>query len=195
MPWFNDYTNFSDEDLMHLIARNNAAAMKELYRRYNKKIYAFLYRMLGNDDDKAQDFLQEVFLRIVDKASSFNSDQRFRNWIFSVASNLCKNEYRRLRVRHQTTNDPAIDEQPGDFNDPDDRIDQRDLQSAIFKELLKIDDEQRETFLLRFQQQYSIKEISEIQQCPDGTVKSRLYNTTRKLALILKAYNPYITEA
>jgi RNA polymerase sigma-70 factor (ECF subfamily) len=195
MSWFTDYTKFSDEDLMHLIARNNTAGVKELYRRYNKKIYAFLYRMLGNDEDKAQDFLQEVFLRIVDKAGNFNPDQRFRNWVFSMASNLCKNEYRRLQVRQQTTNDPDIDEQPGDYNDPDAKIDQRDLQSAIFKELLKIDDEQRETFLLRFQQQYSIKEISEIQQCPDGTVKSRLHNTTRKLALKLKAYNPYIIEA
>jgi RNA polymerase sigma-70 factor (ECF subfamily) len=139
--------------------------------------------------------LQEVFLRIVDKAGNFNPDQRFRNWVFSMASNLCKNEYRRLQARQQTTNDPDIDEQPGDYNDPDAKIDQRDLQSAIFKELLKIDDEQRETFLLRFQQQYSIKEISEIQQCPDGTVKSRLHNTTRKLALKLKAYNPYIIEA
>jgi len=194
MPWLTDYTKFSDEDLMHLIARNSAAGMKELYRRYNKKIYVYLYRMLGNDEDKTQDFLQEVFLRIVDKAGSFNSDQKFRNWVFSMASNLCKNEYRRLQVRNQTSNDPAIEEQPGDFHDPDDQIDHRDLQSAVYKELLKIEDEQRETFLLRFQQHYSIKEISEIQQCPDGTIKSRLHNTTRKLALKLKAYNPYITE-
>ena len=39
MSWFTDYTKFPDEDLMHLIARNNTAGVKELYRRYNKKIY------------------------------------------------------------------------------------------------------------------------------------------------------------
>ena len=177
---------------MHLVAEHNPAGVRELYRRYNKRLLSYLYRMLGSDKEKARDFLQEIFLRIVDNAQNFNSDQKFRNWVFRVASNLCKNEYRRLRVRSQTDNDPDIDQHLSDLDDQDHRIDARDLESAIAKELLKIEDEHRETFLLRFQQQYTIKEISEILNCPDGTVKSRLHNTTRKLALKLKEYNPYL---
>jgi RNA polymerase sigma-70 factor (ECF subfamily) len=192
--WFTDYHNSTDEQLMQLVANNNPAGVKELYKRYSKKLLSYLFRMLGGDEDKAQDFLQEIFLRIVDKAADFDSGQKFQTWVFSISSNLCKNEYRRLKVRNKTENDSDLDQHFSVKSDHECTIDYRDLESAIQKELMKIDDQHRQTFLLRFQQNYTIREISEILNCPDGTVKSRLHHTTRRLASKLQEYNPYLKE-
>jgi RNA polymerase sigma-70 factor (ECF subfamily) len=76
----------------------------------------------------------------------------------------------------------------------DQRIDRRRLEKALSEELEKLDDGHRSAFLLRHQESLSIKEIGEILGCSEGTIKSRLFYTTRKLASKLGAFNPYLTE-
>jgi len=68
LKWFGNYTELSDEQLMALIASGKTAAIKELYNRYNEKLLYYLYRMMGSNEDKAQDLLQDVFLKIIDKS-------------------------------------------------------------------------------------------------------------------------------
>ena len=73
-------------------------------------------------------------------------------------------------------------------------LEQNMLKEAIQSELLQMDYERMSTFILRFQENYSIAEIGEILNCSPGTVKSRLHYTTRSLASKLKEYNPYEIE-
>jgi hypothetical protein len=89
----------SDEKLMGLLGRGDIAAFDELYDRYGGRLLRYFHRMLGRDEEKAQDFLQDIFLRIVERPELFSLDRRFSTWIFSVAHNMCKNEYRRAMVR------------------------------------------------------------------------------------------------
>ena len=77
---------------------------------------------------------------------------------------------------------------------PDQILDQKDFKDKLFAEVEKFDEDHRSAFLLRYQQNFGVKEISEILGCPEGTVKSRLFYTTKKLAEKLKAYNPYNKE-
>lgn len=74
------------------------------------------------------------------------------------------------------------------------KYDQRQFFSALQNELDQMEIEQQTTFLLRFQQNLSIKEISNILECSEGTIKSRLFYTTKKLAARLKDFNPNNTE-
>jgi len=147
--------------------------------------------MLGGNNNKAQDFLQEVFLKTIEKSDQFNVKMKFSTWIFTIASNLCKNEYRRLKVRETTRNEPDLDHHEQLFlNDQIQEIDQKDFEKAVLLELKRMDPEQSTTFILRYQENLSIREISEILNCSPGTIKSRIFYTTKKLATRLKDFNP-----
>jgi RNA polymerase sigma-70 factor (ECF subfamily) len=194
----NKYKKFSDEKLMGCIQRGGTSAFNELYNRYSKRLLFYFFRELGGDEEKAQDFLQDTFLKIVEKPDLFRTEKKFSTWIFTVAYNLCKNEYRRMEVREIVENDANIDEVSqsfqGEYHPAEQKVDQKIFEQALFDELKKLDDGHRSAFLLRYQQNFSIKEIAEILGCSQGTVKSRLFYTTQKLAAKLKAFNPYKTE-
>ena len=192
------YKKLSDEKLMEFIQRKDTSAFDELYRRYSQRLLLYFYRTLGGHQDKAQDFLQDIFTKIVEKPELFDSHRSFSSWIFAVAYNLCKNEYRRLGIREIIESNANIDQVSPDFESEqhptEQKVDQKIFQKALFDELEKMDDGHRSAFLLRYQQNLSIKEIGEILDCSEGTVKSRLHYTTKKMAVKLKAFNPHITE-
>jgi len=192
------YQKFSDEQLMVTLQHGDTFAFDELYNRYNKRLLHYFYRTLGGDAEKAQDFLQDLFLKIVEKPRLFHTEKKFASWVFTLAHNLCINEYRRLEVRKVIENNgdmdglaPGFDE---DYYYAEQTVDQKMFEKALLLELEKMEAGHRSVFLLRYQQNFSIKEISEILGCSAGTVKSRLFYTTRKLARKLKAFNPYNAE-
>jgi RNA polymerase sigma-70 factor (ECF subfamily) len=194
----NKYKKLSDERLMERIQRQDASAFDELYDRYGKRLLSYFLRELGGDEEKAQDFLQEVCLKIVEKPELFSTEKSFSAWIFVVAYNMCKNEYRRLGVRRIVKGNSDMEKVPqayeNDYQKVERSLDQKKFYDALIEELEKLEEDQRSTFILRYQQDLSIKEIGEILGCSEGTIKSRLYYTTKKLAARLKAFNLYKDE-
>jgi len=184
--------HLTDEDLLGRTAGGDTSAFDELYRRYSVRLLHYFARMLG--EEKAQDFLQELFLKVIQNADSFAAEGRFSSWIFSVAHNMCCNEYRYQAVRHDTI---AVDVDriaSGVPLDIDSRIDHVAFKRALHAELDGLDQDRRSTFLLRFQEGFAIADIARIMNCPVGTVKSRLFHTTRLLADRLRAFHPCLDE-
>jgi RNA polymerase sigma-70 factor (ECF subfamily) len=183
---------------MEFIQRGDTSAFDELYHRYSQRLLLYFFRELGCDEQKAQDFLQDAFLKILEKPGLFDPERKFSTWIFTVAYNMCKNEYRRLEVRGIVENNANMDEVSqgveNDYHPSEQNVDQERFEKALLAELEKFDDGHRSAFLLRYQQNLSIREIGEILGCSEGTIKSRLFYTTQKLAAKLKAFNPYKTE-
>lgn len=174
----------TDELLMEGIARGDTQAFSELYGRYKSKLLYYFYRMLGSDEAKAQDFLQDLFMKVVEKPDLFDSSRKFSTWIFSVAHNMCKNEYRKLEVRKimdRNSEEEAL-RKPSDELESDRRADIGSFNSALYKQLDLLDNDKRTTFILRFKEGLSIKEISEAMECSEGTVKSRLFYTNKHLS-------------
>ena len=93
--------SYSDEELMVQIKDGNSAAFEELYNRYSRVIFHYLYKMLGGLESLAQDFLHDIFLKIIEKPFLFDQSKKFKTWIFQIAHNKCKNEYRKKDVRNQ----------------------------------------------------------------------------------------------
>lgn len=192
------YEKLSDEKLMEFIQRGDTSGFDELYDRYSRRLLLYFFRELGGDEQKAQDFLQDIFLKIVEKPGLFDTERRFSTWIFTVAYNMCKNEYRRLEVRevfqNNVTAEAVSHDCEGEYRQPEQGVDQERFEKALLAELETFDDGHRSAFLLRYQQDLSIKEIGEVLGCSEGTVKSRLFYTTQKLASKLRAFNPHLTE-
>lgn len=181
----------SDAILMDLL-RSDSAAFAELYRRYEGRMYHYFLRMLNNDSEKAKDFLHDIFVKLFHYADSFNSDARFTTWIYTMAYNMCKNEYRKTASRQYETFEEAIPVKIGQNTTEtiEQETDFKAFSKALEDELNMVDSEQRSIFLLRYQADLPIKEIKNIVGCAEGTIKSRLFYLTKKLAKNLRAYNP-----
>ena len=177
---------------MELVGRGEIPAFDELYGRYGKRLLFYFYRMLSQDEPKAQDFLHDLFLKLVEHPERFSPDRRFSTWIFSVAHNMCKNEYRRKSRREVV--DLEFDAMPFDADTVIESIDRETFGGVLALELDALDEEQRTTFLLRYREQLTIREISEVLGCAEGTVKSRLYYTAKKLAARLRNFNPNVLQ-
>lgn len=170
----------TDSELMQLIVLGDQSAFAELYHRYKERMYYYFYRMLGNSSEQANDFLQELFMKLIEKPESYNPKFPFQTWFYSVANNMCKNEYRRREVRqeYQATETP---EPQLDFID-EKTIEPEQIVEKIFDTLEELGEEHRSAFLLRYREGFSIKDVAEILELPEGTVKSRLFYAKKMLA-------------
>lgn len=178
---------------MREIQRNNYKAFEELHLRYSKRLLHFMIKMLNNDTEKARDFLQEIFLKLVEKPYLFDTQKKFYSWIFTVAANMCRTAHRDSKAVHlsvdlnhlqRTSTEPVLvtRHDAGVFNE------------HLGRALDNLEYEQKETFLLRFQEDMSLNDIAEVMNCSVGTVKSRIYYTTRKLAGELQEFKPLLDK-
>jgi RNA polymerase sigma-70 factor (ECF subfamily) len=184
-----DYKKRSDEELMAMVLNKNELAFGELYCRYSKKMFSFFYRMLNCDKDKARDFLQDLFLKLIEKPQSFDPERKFPPWFYSLATNMCKNEYKKIKLRNEHSDSLSYSDVSVDTNIYDE-LDLKSFIGELYHFLENVDDDHRSAFLLRYGNNLSIKEIAEILECPEGTIKSRLYYTMKYLSERLTVYKP-----
>lgn len=178
-----DYTKYTDEDLMRLYTEGDTVAFEHIYARYESFMVNFFYRKLWNDRIKAEDFAHDLFTKIIDKPESFDLTRNFKTWLFSVANNMCKNEYKRQEVRKNTGYDvPEGVEAKDEVILPDMAVDKANFAEELKKELEKLNEKHREVFMLRHFEGLSLNEIAETLEINAGTVKSRLHHATKTLA-------------
>ena len=183
----------SDEALMELIKKGNEHAFDELYKRYSQKALAFFYRMYNNDEEKAQDALQDIFMKIVERPELFDATRKFSSWFFSIAWNMCKNEYKHITIKnsvHAEIRSTGNRHDESFFPKISGKIDGAAFRETLAATLESLPPDKRSAFLLKYQENRSIKEIAEIQSCSEGTVKSRLFYTVKQLAAQLAVFDP-----
>ncbi len=95
----NALSALTDAELMLRIGRGEHAAFDTLYNRYARRLGGFFLRMLAYDAAKAEDMVQELFVRVWTYRKEYRSDQPFATWLYAMAYNLCKNEYRHETIR------------------------------------------------------------------------------------------------
>lgn len=180
-----NYKNYSDEELMQFIKRGKEAAFDELYTRYADKMYGYFYKMLWQNSEKANDFTQEIFLKIIEKPHLFDTSKRFSTWVFTVANNLCKNEYRKNANKQKAYDGFSyLQEELTEYSIQ--KMDNELFINEINKAIETLEQKQKTCFLLRYKEELTVKEISKIVNCPEGTVKSRLHHATKKIQNAIK---------
>ena len=165
-----DLSKLSDKSLMGCVQDGNLEALENLYGLYSSRLLHYFHRMLNRDQEK--DFLHDLFVKIVERPTAFDTRQSFTTWIFTVAHNMCKNEYRRLEVgtRETTTEQIKMDRSTGPEN-TELSIDAKALKQTLLDALDELEPSHRTTFLLRYQEDLSIREISNILKCAEETTK------------------------
>jgi RNA polymerase sigma factor (sigma-70 family) len=186
------YKKETDENLMILIQKGDSKAFSELYDRYSIPLLNFFHRMLWKDKEKAEDFMQDLFTKLFQKPSQFDPSKKFKTWLYSSANNMCKNEYRKNGIHSDLSG--YVEEFVKESHETEepflDAVDSKTFNDILYKELDYLNENQKACFLLRYRDELSIKDISEIMNVSEGTVKSRLFYTLRKLAQKLKIFEP-----
>ncbi|MEO8227930.1 MAG: sigma-70 family RNA polymerase sigma factor [Gemmatimonadota bacterium] len=171
-------------------------ASTELVGLYRQRLVAFIDRMIG-DRDRAEDLVQEAFVRVFRHLHRFDQARKFSTWVYTIASNLAKNELRnRSRsplVLYQSVRTGNDDEQqPLQFEDtrsrPDDMYRQRYLRELVNRTVAQLPPHHRTVFVLRELEGKSYEEIAESTGMNLGTVKSRLNRARRAFAELIEPF-------
>lgn len=187
----------TDEQLMERFAtKRNEKAFEELYKRYAPRLKGFFMRMFSGNAALADDFLQELFLRIYEARDSYQQGKCFSTWVFSMAYNLCKNEYRHREIVEEYMSQQSYMEEKDYCVSPEFETvyDRQVFNEQLKKVLTSLTDEQRAAYTLRYEEELSVQEIAQVLHCPEGTVKSRLFYTLRILQHSLSNYNPQTSD-
>jgi RNA polymerase sigma-70 factor (ECF subfamily) len=186
----------SDSQIVQAFLRGEARAFGELVERYDKRLLNFVYRTVG-DRERAQDLVQETFVRVYRHLHRFDQTKKFSTWIYTIASNLAKNELRnRSRnplVLFQTIKKHwEADHRPLEWEDPklrpDDLFRKRHLKELVENAVAQLPEHHRIVFVLRELEGKTYEEIAEITGCNLGTVKSRLNRARNNFARIIAPF-------
>ncbi|MGD9893786.1 MAG: sigma-70 family RNA polymerase sigma factor [Dehalococcoidia bacterium] len=175
---------FDDEALVARIARGDVAAFMSVYDRYVPAVYALAAHLLGRME--AEDVVQEMFLRLWDKAGQFDPQRgRFRVWFLAIVRHHVVEESRRRGRRHQFAASEEVDRLLVAAVDPDGDIEElamrRERRTAVLDALKDLPDEQRRVLVLAYFGGLSQSAIARSLSWPLGTVKKRTRLAMQKL--------------
>ena len=168
-------------------------AFELIVTRFQVRLLNFVYRMIG-DRERAEDLVQEAFLRVYRHLDRFDRSRKFSTWIYTIASNLAKNELRNRgrsplvaleRSGRSDEGEPAPLEFEARGTRPDDLFDQRRLKALVDATVARLAVHHREVFVLRELEGKSYEEIAEVMRCNLGTVKSRLNRARQSFAELI----------
>jgi len=162
--------NSRDHALVERCKQGDRQALEVLVREYQRPVYNAAYRILGNPDDAA-DATQAAFLKAFENLESYDSNYKFFSWIYRIAINESINQSKRVS-REQFLED---DEIPSEIGPETDAV-ADDLSRGIQAGLMDLNEDYRTVIVLRHFSDFSYRQISEVLQIPEKTVKSRLYS-------------------
>ena len=170
----------------------NEAAWEELVRVHTRRVYAVCYRFTGTSDE-AQDLTQEVFLRVFRTLKSFRAGEgSFAVWLNRLTRNLLIDHYRRTKQDRATDSIeeqlPRIEESTAITSRTDSLLAGREAGELLQAALQRLSPELRETVILRDVEELEYREIAQVLNVPEGTVKSRLNRGRAELARILRKH-------
>ena len=180
----------ADAQLVARCLDGEDAAWESLVGTHARRVYSICYRFTGKDAE-AQDLTQEVFLRVFRNLSSFRAGEgAFAVWLGRLTRNLLIDHYRRTRNERMTDSIedemPHLEEKGAAISRTEGLLAGREASEVLRAGLAKLSPELRETVILRDIEDLDYREIAQVLQVPEGTVKSRLNRGRAELARILK---------
>jgi RNA polymerase sigma-70 factor (ECF subfamily) len=185
----------SSEDLMARIAKGDEDAFEILVNRHQTSVLNLIYRFIG-DRTQAKDLAQEVFLRVWQSATRYESKAKFTTWIYRITANLCFNELKSARRRRwfsfhrsEEGDEPAIEGTLSDGSpSPEDILLAKERSRQISDALQSLPDNQRMALVLKRYDDLSYNEIGAILGCSVSAVESLIVRAKRSLYEKLKNF-------
>lgn len=186
----------TDETLVGQVLAGDDSAFNELIGRWEKGLYNFVYRMVGQEEE-ARDLVQETVIRVYGRLDQLREPAAFPSWAFRIAHNVCRDRLRTRKNRTMISTDDLVekgaesllDERIDRFQQaprPDRAVYQRELGEILSGALQTLSEEQRTAVVMREYHGYSSREIAEMFDLPVGTVRSRIFHGLKNLGRVLR---------
>lgn len=186
----------TDEELVRRYRAGNIEAFESLVARYRIELFHFLSRFTGNRTT-ADDLFQETFLQVHLSAGDFDTERRFRPWLFTIAANKARDHLRRSNRRQASSLSAPVDASSGeggefvdlmqaDLETPPEEAQRHEVQLMVRQTVGLMPEHLREILLLAYFHQFAYKEVAEMLGIPLGTVKSRLHAAVATFAELWK---------
>ncbi|GIN23352.1 RNA polymerase sigma factor [Siminovitchia fordii] len=175
-----------DEELMRLINDKYRPALEEIYDRYIKLIYSFTFKFTNGNKEMTKEIIQIIFLKLWTTNSTYQSKKgSFVNWLLTITRHVCVDYIRKdyAYLKHQFDVDPSSRNK---IPDPYNEVETSLLRNELSAAKSKLSSAQKRLIDLLYWQGYSLTEIAEIEKEPVGTIKSRLYQSLKRLKKYLE---------
>ena len=173
----------TDQELVTLTLENQDNFLY-IVNRYEKKLFYFILRISSVSNEEAQDLLQEIFIKIYQNLNDYDHSLKFSSWIYRIARNHVISHYRKNKNRQVLTssevNDEILDNLVSDF-DVIKEIDNEISRKNIIEALNNINSKYREVIILKYFEEKSYEEISDIIKKPIGTVGTLINRAKKQL--------------
>lgn len=190
-----EWAALTDQQVVLLARGGREAAYRELIRRYERPVFALLFRMV-RDRELAEDLSQETFVKALNAIDSYRPEFKFSSWIFKIANNAAIDHLRRRELDTLSLDGSPHAETPEAMQatalqigarqeSPLDAVEAKELGGAIEAAIGRLRPEYRSCILLRHVEGRAYEEIAEILNLPLGTVKTYIHRARNELRLAL----------
>ena len=185
-------TLVTDEIIVERALTGDAEAFGELVRRWERRIFALTYGMLGREED-ARDATQETFLAAFRNLRGFRGEAKVSSWLHRIAVNQCISRQRRSKVRSESALDNEHETDAASFvtplsNSPAHVAEGRQVTAAVRRAINSLPVELRQVVVMKEFEELTFREIADALDLPLSTVKSRLYTALKQLQMRLQKF-------
>jgi RNA polymerase sigma-70 factor, ECF subfamily len=180
----------SDTDLIIQAQKGDQSAFEELVYRYDRSVLSITIKYANNEDD-AKDLYQEVFIRVYRGLKSFRFQSEFSTWLFRITTNVCLTYKSRSKEYLKVSIDNDFDDEENEYSttkelvydgsSPEEISSDANLGDIVNAAVESLSPKQKITFVLKHYEGYKIREIAEMLNCKEGTVKKYLFDATKNL--------------
>lgn len=171
------YKNLKDEEVVRFVCEKNKEIYTEIIRRYQDKLRRYIFNLI-QDDNKAEDILQETFIKAYINLRGFNRSKKFSSWIYRIAHNetinMIKKDKKQISLNKNLDFDSGIDIEEG--------LIKKELRLKTHRCLKQMPVDYREVITLYYLEEKSYEEISDILRAPVATVGTRI----RRAKILMK---------
>lgn len=170
----------TDEELvrMFIITQRNLY-FEELYERYSGRVYRKCLSFV-KDEAKAEDFTHDIFLKLIFKLSSYNENARFSTWLYSITYNYCMDQLRINKKRAEVYADESLE--VADDTDLNTMFEEPEVEIRRLKKAMeRLTTEEKSILMMKYQDDLSIREISDVFNITESATKMRLLRSREKL--------------
>jgi RNA polymerase sigma-70 factor (ECF subfamily) len=183
----------SDEQMVERALSGDADAFGVIVRRWERRIYALAFGMLGREED-ARDATQETFLAAFRNLRGFRGEAKVSSWLHRIAVNQCITRQRRAKVRSETALEDEAERDAASFTvatheSPARLAESRERNEAVRRAVSSLPTELRQVIVMKEFEELTFQEIAEALELPLSTVKSRLYTALKQLRMRLENHH------
>ncbi|MCX6147929.1 MAG: sigma-70 family RNA polymerase sigma factor [Candidatus Kapabacteria bacterium] len=181
------YENDSEIIKEYINSKSDRAA-SAFVRKYQKFVYSTSLRYLNNYDD-ADDITQEVFIKALNSLDNFRGESNLKTWLYRITVNLCSNALKKRKLLNLITfnKDDDYFEISSSDETPSQSLETKEFETRFLKILNSLPEKQRETFYLRYYDDLSYEEISNLIGTSIGGLKANYFQAVQKIAKELKS--------